>query len=169
MNWEVEKRSSSCVKCEKEFFNNEEYYTSLVLTKKEPLRKDFCQDCWPAPEKKEDVFFWKGKYKKIEKEDKIDKKKIVEELFKEYLHATDEQHINFCYLLAVMLERKKVLIEKNKSLTNKASGKNLIVYEQSKTGEVFVVEDPEIDLREVASLQKNLKEILDQKGLKEVL
>ena len=64
---------------------------------------------------------------------------------------------NTRYILAVMLERQKILRETDTQPT--ASG-ILRIYEHRKTGEVFIVKDPNIPLDEVEKIQLEVMELL---------
>lgn len=171
-NWEVQKNGTACLECETPFKDGESVNTVLYFNEDNTVtRKDFCSKCFTAEKKEGDCVFWKIKFKEKKKETSVvDKKAIVEELFKEYLHSSEPVHSKYCYIMALMLERKKVLVEKkNKKITNKSSGRRMFFYEHAKSGEVFIVHDPDIDLFEISSLQREITEILDAKGLKEVL
>jgi len=166
MNWEVQKRKNFCFQCQKEFEHNKKYTSALFFNEKEEvLREDYCQTCWNEKENRNSFSSWQGTYIKIVTEVKIDKKKIIEDLFKQYLHSPDPQHKNYCYILALMLERKKIISEKNKKIKSKNTGKKLVIYEHNKTGEAFIIEDPEIALSEVGPLQREIVKILEEKGL----
>lgn len=171
-NWEVQKCATVCSKCEKEFTDNEDLRSILYFNQDNTVeRKDFCADCFKDEPKTKDSISWKVVFKAKKKDSEVvDKKAIVEELFKEYLHSAEPVHSKYCYIMALMLERKKILVEKkNKKITSKNSGRRMFFYEHAKSGEVFIVHDPDIDLFEISSLQREITEILDQKGLKEVL
>lgn len=171
-NWEVQKCALSCSKCETEFKDAEQLRTVLYFNQDNSVeRKDFCANCFSAELKTKDSISWKVTFKAKKKEGEVqDKKAIVEELFKEYLHSSEPVHSKYCYIMALMLERKKILVEKkDKKITSKSSGRRMFFYEHAKSGEVFIVHDPDIDLFEISSLQREITDILDKKGLREVL
>jgi hypothetical protein len=62
------------------------------------------------------------------------------------------------YLLAVMLERKRILKEVE---TKRAEDGSLIrVYEHAKTGEVFIIPDPELKLDQLEEVQAEVGALL---------
>ena len=71
----------------------------------------------------------------------------------------DEEHTeNARYILAVMLERKKLLRETD---TQEIPSGILRVYEHRKTGDVFLIKDPQIPLSEVETVQEEIRLLLD--------
>lgn len=85
---------------------------------------------------------------------------MVEVLIKKYLPSENPAHINLCYILAVMLERKKIFIHKDS--TSKADGKKILVYENNKTEETFLIVDPQLKLAEIHGVQIQVKALLDE-------
>jgi len=73
----------------------------------------------------------------------------------------DKEHTeNARYILAVMLERKKLLKETDKQQTPNGI---LRIYEHRKSGEVYIVLDPNIPLDQIEDVQKEVSELLDGK------
>jgi hypothetical protein len=78
------------------------------------------------------------------------------------LAEEDEDHTeNTRYILAVMLERRKLLRETDSQRTPNGI---LRVYEHRKTGEVFMVRDPDIPLSEVEAVQGEVFALLENDG-----
>ncbi len=171
MEWEIQSRSKNCCHCQKEFYEGDRYHCLLTFIDDRPLRRDFCQFCWNDKINKETdrdqiVSYWQSTVKPqlvVEKEPI--KKNIAEELLRKYLHATETSHKNFCYILALMLERKKILTHKD-TITESRTGKKLLVYEHTKTDETFIIENPELSLSELDSVQNQVKEILQSEQVK---
>jgi len=73
----------------------------------------------------------------------------------------DEEHTeNARYILAVMLERKKLLRETD---TQSIPSGILRVYEHRKTGDVYIIKDPQIPLSDVDKVQEEIRELLEPK------
>ena len=64
---------------------------------------------------------------------------------------------NACFVLAVMLERKRVL---KQIKTEDDSAGRMLVYEQPGTGDVFLVRDPQLRLDELESVQNEVANLL---------
>jgi hypothetical protein len=74
----------------------------------------------------------------------------------------DKEHTeNTRYILAVMLERQKLLRETDNQRTPNGI---LRVYEHRKTGEVYLIRDPDIPLAEVEAVQNEVIVLLENNG-----
>lgn len=90
---------------------------------------------------------------KVEIVDRDDPESLLTSLIEQ-----DEAHTeNTRYILAIMLERKKILIETDSQKTRTGL---LRIYEHRYSGEVFIVKDPQIPLSEVAPLQEEVQKLL---------
>ncbi len=85
-------------------------------------------------------------------------KQTAEDLLRRYMSEQTTQHGHARYLLAVMLERKRLL--KEVEVKTSDEGRLTRIYEHAKTGEVFVVPDPQLRLDELAALQVELSALL---------
>ena len=89
--------------------------------------------------------------------EKLSAEEILHRLVEE-----DEDHTeNTRYILAVMLERQKLLRETDSQRTPNGI---LRVYEHRKTGEVFIVKDPDIPLSQVEAVQNEVFILLENNG-----
>ena len=85
-------------------------------------------------------------------------KQTAEDLLRSYMSEDAPQKINVCYLLAVMLERKKQLKEVECKRT--PEGQLTRIYEHTKTGEVFVIPDPQLRMDQIAQVQQEVAGLL---------
>ncbi len=171
MYWEIQARSRSCCKCQREFLNGDRYRCVLTYPaegRDEPFRRDFCDGCWgtnqsPHLLENEELISWWQSIVRIlppkPKEEAI-KRSLAEQLLRKYLDFPERRYVNFCYILALMLERRRVLAQKH-TINQDPSGKTLIVYEHNKTGETFIIQDPHLTLSQIGEVQAQVKEILD--------
>ncbi|MDD5645502.1 MAG: hypothetical protein PHO00_08685 [bacterium] len=165
MNWEIEKRHKNCDVCGAEFKDGDICNTVFVYAEEEEAgeRRDICGACW---QKETPPFgktiYWKGVFKVRPPEIKQEaiKKNSAENLLRKIMHSNDPAKINVSYILGLMLERKKVFIVID-NITEKETGKKFIVYENSKTGENFVITDPVITLDKINEVQSHVLELLD--------
>ena len=65
------------------------------------------------------------------------------------------------FILAVMLERKKLL--KERDVQKMEDGRKLRVYEHKKTGESFLIVDPELKLNALGDVQEQVALLLGAK------
>ena len=82
------------------------------------------------------------------------KKETAESLLRQLIEKEDPAHANTIYILAVMLERRRILVERDVQI--REDGSKLRVYEHKKTGEMFLILDPELKLAELELVQEEV-------------
>ena len=88
-------------------------------------------------------------------------KENAEELFRRLVAAADRANANACYVLAAMLERKRIL---KQIQTDNGEHGRVLIYEHAKTGDVFVVPDPQLRLDELGGVQAEVAQLLQSSG-----
>ena len=83
-------------------------------------------------------------------------KENAEQLFRRLI-ASENPPANACYVLAAMLERKRVF---KQIKTESAEKGRLLIYEHGSTGDVFIVPDPVLRLDELESVQNEVAQLL---------
>ena len=166
-SWHVRSRSRECAATEKPFSDGEIIVTALYPDPESSgyLRRDFTTGAWDTlPEDAEKPFsFWKTTYRApvSEGEEHPMEKLSAEELLRRLVDEDEEHTENTRYILAVMLERQKLLRETDNQRTPSGI---LRVYEHRKTGEVFLVRDPDIPLDQVEAVQNEVALLLENNG-----
>jgi hypothetical protein len=166
-SWHVRSRSRECAATQRAFTDGEILVTALYPDPESSgyLRRDYCLDAWnELPADAEKPFsFWKTSYSAptgnapADPMAKLSPEEILARLVEE-----DEDHTeNTRYILAVMLERRKLLRETDNQRTPNGI---LRVYEHRKTGEVYLIRDPDIPLSQVESLQNEVVILLENNG-----
>jgi len=168
-NWEIRSRSRFCSSCETPFDLGEIYHTLLDLKNAEPERMDYCIRCWkernPGTESRggEGEAYWQGHFRRlappVEKKEAI-QKDVIERLLDRYVKSEEKAHINLCYILALLEERKKILVPQDTIIDKE--GNKIIVNEQRKTGETYLIRGPHLTLMEVEAVQEQVKELIDR-------
>lgn len=166
-SWHVRSRSRECAATQRAFTDGETIVTALFPDPESSgyVRRDYCVEAWEnLPQDAEKPFsFWKTTFSgpaASGKEDPVEKLSPEEILVR--LVEEDEDHTeNTRYILAVMLERQKVLRETDSQRTPNGI---LRVYEHRKTGEVYLIRDPDIPLDQVESVQKEVIVLLENNG-----
>lgn len=168
-NWEIRSRSRFCSFCQSAFEIGDVYHTTLDLKGVEPERMDYCIRCWqekdPGPEnrKGDGLAYWRGRFKRLtpasEKKDPV-QKDVIRRLLDRHIRSEESTHINLCFILALMEERKKILVPCDKTVDEE--GREFIVYEHKKSGDIYLIRDPHLSLKEVAEVQRQVKELIDQ-------
>ncbi len=159
-NWSVRKCSKVCDKCEKEFADKETICSRLSFEQGEYVREDFCKDCWAEAEP--GLSSWKTQYlvPPPPVEEAV-KKENAESLLRKLMAKENEEDLNAIFILTVMLERKKILVERD--VQTAEDGRKLRVYEHKKTNESFAVIDPELKLNELEKVQEEVVVLLGGK------
>ena len=89
------------------------------------------------------------------------KKENAESLLRRFMEEEDPAKENAIYILAVMLERKRLLLEQ--ALQLREDGTLIRVYEHRLTGESFLIPDPRLRLDEIESVQEEVAVLLGAK------
>src|SRR3954454_14718147 len=116
IDWNIQSRSHGCQACQKPFEDKQPYHTLLLLEKSEYTRQDICDACWQVQygagsiDRKGFISFWKGIYQTpppVTQNDPM-QKASAETLLRKLIELNDPKHGSACFILAVMLERKRV-------------------------------------------------------------
>lgn len=166
-SWHVRSRSRECAATQRAFTNGETIVTALFPDPESSgyVRRDYCVEAWKnLPDDAEKPFsFWKTKFSaptSNESKDTVEKLSAEEILVR--LVQEDEDHTeNTRYILAVMLERQKILRETDSQRTPNGI---LRVYEHRKTSEIYLIRDPDIPLSEVEAVQNEVFILLENNG-----
>ena len=161
--WEIKGRSEQCTRTSHRFIEGEFFFTLLFRERGGLFRReDLCEDAWHLfqadPKEKRPFSFWRTKYEPpAPPPPEPLAKETAEELFRRYLQQPEPESRKVSYILALMLERKRVLKPKE---TKEENGERLLIYERAKTGELFVIPDPELKLGEIESVQREVANLL---------
>jgi len=159
-DWDIKPRSEACSKCETPFADRQIYYSALVFGQLGYVRADYCGACWEPIEKAGAPYStWKGMYRMPppKPEDPL-KKETAEALLRRLIEADDRANVNVAYILAVMLERKRILVERDVHVRD--DGAMIRVYEHRQTGETFLIRDPRLGLDQIETVQQEVVAML---------
>ncbi|MFC1498269.1 hypothetical protein ACFLS1_07360 [Verrucomicrobiota bacterium] len=162
-DWDIKPRGSACGKCEKPFEDNQLCFSCLIFNEEGYQRQDYCEHCQEESEKESSLFSsWKGVFNAPPpKAEEPLKKETAESLLRKLIQEEDKSKQNVIFILAVMLERKKILAERDTQTND--SGTMIRVYEHKKTGESFIVADPRLQLDELEQVQQEVADMLGWK------
>jgi len=164
-DWNIQSRSHGCRACEQTFANRQTYHTILAFDRHELLRQDVCEPCWKAQfsegasDRKGFISHWVGEYETppAAPPDPI-LRETAETLLRKLVEKNDPEFRGAAFILAVMLERKKLL--KVKAQTREG-GQRIIIYEQPKTGDLFTIPDPELQLTQLEAVQRQVSALME--------
>ncbi len=162
--WNIQSRAHACSACGRPFVDKEAYHTLLFDEKAEFQRSDVCQACWQSQyseggrERKGFVSYWQGVYEAPPPRIEPIQKETAESLLRKLIELNDPHYIPAGYILAVMLERKRLLKVKEQIVRE---GKRIFVYEQPGTGDVFTITDPALQLNQLEQVQRDVAGLLE--------
>ena len=159
-DWDIKPRGERCEGCEKAFEDRQRYHSALVFGSAGYRRGDYCDACWPPTTADETLYStWEGIFRvpPPKRQDPL-QKETAESLLRKLMEEEDEAQINVVYILAVMLERKRILAEKDVQVHE--DGTMMRLYEHKKTGESFLIPDPRLRLDQLEGVQVQVIEML---------
>jgi len=161
--WNIRARGEQCGQCGQPFADNETFVSRLVFDPEGYRRDDFCAACWAPRSGEGGLSVWRPVYKKPPppRAEPL-KKETAESLLRQLMESDDPQNRNVIYILAVMLERRRILAERD--VQTRADGVKIRVYEHKQSGETFLIPDPELKLRELTAVQAEVLERLGQRS-----
>ncbi len=159
-DWNIKLRSLVCTACQVAFTDGQPYHTRLLFQEHDYTRGDFCETCWAAQRAESSGYSsWKGLFKMPPAEpDRRIKKEMAETLLRDLIKAADKTKTSVLYILAVMLERQRVLVERE--IKTMEDGSRVVIYEHKKTAEIFAITDPQLKLSELDLVQKDIMALL---------
>jgi hypothetical protein len=164
--WNIQSRAPVCEACAQPFADRQPYHTLLYDEKADELRRmDVCDGCWQAQfsngarERKGFVSHWQGVFEvpPPPTPDPI-QKETAETLLRKLIELNDPHYAPATFILAVMLERKRLLRVKEQI---KRDGRRIFVYEHPKTGDLLIVADPDLHLNQLESVQRDVAQLLE--------
>lgn len=157
-DWAIKHRSDVCTATRRPFAAGEYFYTLLFREGDGFRREDLSEEAWAGRNDNIQPFsFWKARYEPAPPAAPEPlAKETAEQLFRR-LASSENPPANACYVLAVMLERKRIL---KQIKAEEGDNGRVLVYEQPATGDVFIVPDPQLRMEEVESVQNEVAQLL---------
>jgi hypothetical protein len=163
--WNIQSRAGACEACGQPFADQQALHTLLFDERAENLRRmDICQTCWQnqfsdgARERKGFISHWQGIFEAPAPAVDPIHKDTAETLLRKLIEQNDPRHAPAGYILAVMLERKRILKVKEQIVRE---GQRVFIYEQPKTGDVFTIADPNLRLDQLEQVQRDVAQLLE--------
>ena len=159
--WNIRSRGHVCTICQKPLVDKAPVVSALKEVNDGYERYDCHPECWKTQERDWEAFSqWDGVYFAPVKEAKSEplKKEDAGELLRQLITLDDPTMKNVVYVLAVMLERSKILVERDQKLLDDGTIRR--VYEDRKQGDTFVILDPRLRLENLAEVQQQVVALL---------
>jgi hypothetical protein len=155
-DWEIKSRAHACSRTNREFVEGEFFYTLLYRDGDGFRREDLSEEAWNERNDNVQPFsFWRSKYEPpAPPPPEPMKKDDAEGLLRRLVAEQNPAHANAQYILALMLERKRLLrpVESNDD--------DMLVYEHAQTGETFVIVNPHLSFERIPEVQLEVGELL---------
>lgn len=164
-DWKIRSRSRECFHTQRPFEDGDPFFTAIFPDPETDgyLRRDYSAAAW---EELHDGFeippfsYWRAIFKipppPVEKPQVIEKhsaestlRRLIDEDLPTTIHAR--------YILALMLERKRTLIQVD---VKEVGGSRLLIYEHKATGDAFIIVDPRLKLDEIQKIQEEVADLL---------
>lgn len=160
--WNIQSRAHACEACAQPFADKQPYHTLLFDQPPELRRSDICDACaqkdGDARSRPGFISHWQGIYEAPTPVVDAIQKENAETILRKLIEQNDPVHAPAAYILAVMLERKRILKVKEQ-LTR--DGQRVFVYEQPKTGDIFTIADPDLRLDQLEAVQRDVAQLLE--------
>ncbi len=162
--WKIKTRAHTCFVTGQPFVENEPFYTALFEDGGDEdgfIRRDYSVAAWKQERPQLKPFsHWRSLYEPPSTEParrEVVEKEGAESLLRRLIDEDSPLTENTRFILALMLERKKTLKETDSRSLGSA---RLRIYEHSKTGEVFIIRDPQLKLDQLESIQREVSDML---------
>lgn len=164
LEWNIQSRAHQCQLSGKSFADGESYHTVLLDAKIGFERLDLSAAAWKehGPEiiqRPNFISHWVGTYeaRPAAAPDAI-LKDDAESLLRALLERKDARFVPAAFILAVMLERKKILRVKSQV---REGHRRVLVYEHVKTGDILLINDPDLQLSQLETVQHDVAHLLE--------
>lgn len=164
LEWNIQSRAHQCQATGKTFAAGEPFHTVLLDAKGLFERMDLSAAAWKEQgaeisRRAGFISHWVSTYEPppavppeaIRKDD-------AESLLRGLLALKDDRYVPVIFILAVMLERKKVLRMKSQLRENK---RRVIAYEHVKSGDLLLIQDPDLQLAQLETVQHDVAHLLE--------
>lgn len=161
--WNIQARAHACEACGQPFADRQPYHTLLFDEPPAVRRSDICEPCWQrqsAAVRRQAGFIshWQGVFEvPLPVADAI-QKETAETVLRKLIVQSEPGHAPAAYILAVMLERKRILKVKEQL---QREGHRVFIYEQPRTGDLFTIADPALRLDQLEEVQRDVAQLLE--------
>jgi len=163
-DWNIQSRAHQCQACHHAFEDQQHYHTLLLDEGQAYARRDLCDTCWQRDFQNQEreqsfVSYWHGTYEAPpEAPPEPIQKETAETLLRKLIELNKPEFSAAGYILAVMLERKRLLKIREQI---RREGQRLFLYEHPKSGDLFTVVDPALNLGELDEVQRTVAALME--------
>lgn len=165
LEWNIQSRAHACQGCGRAFKDREPLHTLLSDERQVYHRLDVCEACWQAQHaqgsnhRRGFVSHWESRYEPPPAHaPEAIQRETAETLLRKLGQLGDPAHAGAVFILAVMLERKRILRVKAQP---QEAGRRVLIYEHARSGEVFTIPDPGLQLDQLEAVQRDVAHLLE--------
>jgi hypothetical protein len=160
MEYQIQPNSRKCAVTGRELQPGERFFSALVEEDRHFVRKDFAADSWKGPP--DGAFsFWTGRVTTAN--DKLKPRfddDLLEECFARLEHQTEQSRVNFRYVVALLLMRRRRFRYESSVHENEVEK---MVLRCLRTNETHEVINPQLTDDEMAQVQDEVFNVLGWK------
>jgi hypothetical protein len=158
--WDIKSPGNACTATTKPFAEGEKFYSILIWKDGVYERLDFCEEAWKQRnENIQTLSSWHSIFKPAPVITEALKKDDAESLLRRFMQEADDSHRNARYILALMLERKRILKPIDRQTVN---GETVLIYEHATSGETWMIPDPQLKLADLVPVQNEVSALLNK-------
>ncbi len=163
--WNLGRSAAACGHTGRPFQEDEDIYTALFELPGEDERverRDYSSDAWKEISPGLQPFsFWKSRFVPPPPPDappELVEKDSAGTLLRRLQKEDDPSTVNARYILAIMLERKRIFIQTGAKSDRKK--RRILIFRHRHSDEVFLIEDPGLRLGQLAAVQAEVGALL---------
>ena len=164
-DWKINKTSPQCQLCGTPFAPESAFFSALIQEQEGMRRSDCCEACFHGNRPANLFYFWKTTLPKVGQTVKKARPVLdfdnVLDFFKRLEGESGPQRVAFRYILALMLSRKKILVQSEKKKNEQ--GQTVQYYREKTAGAdtlVHAVIEPDLSEEEIQALSAELGVLL---------
>jgi len=156
-NWEINKPLGQCYGRGETIEPGQDYFGALVATEEGLQRRDFCAEFWES-EKPEVFCYWRTRLPAPDEKKKlfVDDEMLMA-FFERLAEETDQEKVNFRFVLALILMRKRRL---KYDATKTEDGREIWRLRVVGEGVFAEVINPHLDEEQIEQLSSQIGQIL---------
>jgi hypothetical protein len=164
MDWNIQSRAHACSECGARFADPETLHPLLFRDAEGFSRVDVCVKCGEGQvaegvnHRRGVISHWQTVHVIPPREPEPIQRASAETLLRQLLERNLPEFTGACFVLAVMLERKRVLKPKGRSTED---GRRVLHYEHAKSGDLFHIVDPDLQLDQLETVQRQVAHLLE--------
>jgi hypothetical protein len=155
--YQIQNSSLRCARTGRELQPGEKYFSVLFDRGLTLVREDVSKDAWQGPPT--DAFsFWMGKVPPKDQARRLHiDDEVLHDCFQRLAGETEAQKVNFRYIVALLLMRRKRLKFEDAEVFE---GQEVLLLRDSRTRAIHRVANPQLTEQELADVQEEVQKVL---------